>query len=936
MLRVFPTEIRTERERVVTETPAGPTSRPRGPDEAQLPIAVSAHKFFAPTPYPGAIARGNILNRIVQNRGVRVILLQGPAGHGKSTTLQQIKSAHEEMGWQTAWLTFDDADNDPRRFAIHIQALVDLLCQERSDKSPGDGGAASARRQRRTDWVLDRFSRLKQPAAVFLDDFQMLRNRSILTFFRDLFDRVSDNVRIFVGSRSLPEVGLAKLLVNNVALVVNADDLRFSPQEVDQFFAGSGELRVSSDEIDTIYRRTEGWPAALQLYRLTLVSPEVRSSLDDLGSHSPRQLAEYLADNVLALQAPRTQAFLLRTSLLTRLTAPLCDVVTGRQDSQEVLLQMERSGLFVRSLDPECRWFKYHDLFSTILAESFYRKSEAQAREVHARAAHWHLEQQQYEEAVHHALACRDFALAADTLNVWASQLTVSAHLMTVERWSDRVPLEHIVKRPDLAIKIAYSLMFLRRHQKLRPLLDHLRRYSASGEVSDTTNPALVLAMAEVFEDDMPRAFANVDRLQLHDRDNEGFPAFELGAAANIVAFRQVAIGDFEAARKALALARACNDRGGATFSGGYTAAITGVSLVLQGHLREALERFRKEMSAPSVHLDKSFASAALASCYIWALYEANELDAVEALCGQYHDDISGSVILDFIALAHVSMARMHDVRGRPDQALEVLDGVERIGHDSGWARMIGIVDWERARRALAAGDVERAKTIAAHIAAPTVQLPPNWIALADDLGGESLGRIRLAIHAGDLQAAGTALAAELARQPGRTYRRMKLYLLEALLRQREGAHNAAHRSLRKALQLGSAGCYVRSFLDEGEGIVRLLREEYQGIFDRAGRDDGDGDENRAFIEQLLEASGTDLSRAAAPATTKTLLEPLSDREQEILVFLANGVSNRGIANRLFVSENTVKFHLKNIYVKLAVGSRLQAINAARQLGLVT
>jgi LuxR family maltose regulon positive regulatory protein len=127
----------------------------------------------------------------------------------------------------------------------------------------------------------------------------------------------------------------------------------------------------------------------------------------------------------------------------------------------------------------------------------------------------------------------------------------------------------------------------------------------------------------------------------------------------------------------------------------------------------------------------------------------------------------------------------------------------------------------------------------------------------------------------------------------------------------------------------------VRSFLDEGEGIVRLLREEYQGIFDHTGRDDGDVDENRTFIEQLLGASGTDLNRAA-PSATKTLLQPLSDREQEILVFLAHGVSNREIATRLFVSENTVKFHLKNIYAKLAVGSRLQAINAARQLGLVT
>src|SRR5512141_1695363 len=397
MLKVSPTQIRAERERIVRELKSAATGRARGPDDASLPDHVSAHKFFAPAPYAGAIARGAILDRIVHSAGARVIMLQGPAGHGKSTTLQQIKSLHETYGWKTAWLTFDDADNDPRRLAIHMQALVDLLCEGRSDGSRNETDHTATRRRRRADWFLDRLSRLGRPAAVFLDEFQLLRNRAVLSLFRDLFDRVPENVRIFVGSRSLPEVGLAKLLVNNVALVINADDLRFSPGEVNEFFSRSADLRVSGEEIGTIYRRTEGWPAALQLYRLTLGSAEVRNSLGDLGQHSPRQLAEYLADNVLALQAPRTRAFLLRTSLLTRLTAPLCDLVTGRTDSQEVLLELERSGLFVRSLDSEGRWFKYHGLFSTIVSESFCRRSEAQAREVHQRAAAWHLEQKQYE-----------------------------------------------------------------------------------------------------------------------------------------------------------------------------------------------------------------------------------------------------------------------------------------------------------------------------------------------------------------------------------------------------------------------------------------------------------------------------------------------------------------------------------------------------------
>jgi len=930
VLTVSATQIHAERARIIEELRATTIAAGDG-DPSTSPDQISPHKFFAPAPYAGAVERGPILDRVSQHGPYRVFVLQGPAGHGKSTTLQQIKTRHESQGWQTAWLTIDEADNDPRRLAIHMQALVNLLSAPALE--PGTTRSPILARRRRADWFLDRLALLARPAAIFIDEFQILRNRSILAFFRDLFDRIPENVRIFIGSRSLPDVGLAKLLVNNLALVVNAEDLRFSREEVGQFFSVSRELQVSGEEIGTIYRRTEGWPAALQLYRLTLVSPEVRSSLDDLAKYSPRQLAEYLADNVLALQAPRTQAFLLRTSLLTRLTAPLCDLVTGRTDSQEVLLELERSGLFVRSLDSEGRWFKYHGLFSTILAETFCRRSQVQAREVHQRAAAWHLQQHQYEETVHHALHCRDFDTAADTLDTWAGRLIASAHLMTVERWFDQMPVEHVVARPSLAIKVAWALMFLRRHQKLRPVLEHLRRMPTTG-VPTHHNPSLVLAMAEVFEDDIPRASETIGRLQVHDRLDEGFSAFEIGAAENVIAFRDMALGDFEGSRRTLGLAHSFNQRGGATFSGGYTNAIGAVNLLLQGRLPEALERFRRDVTGQGDQIDKSFASAALASCHIWALYEANELDAVEALCGQYHDDISGSVIPDFIAVALVSMVRLNDVRGRKEQALEFLDEIERIGHESGWARLIRVADWERARRALVTGDVERARSIVAHMPPASGTLPPGWVSLAEDLGAESLGRIRLEIHEGGFASAGGQISAELARQPARAYRRMKLHLLEALLRQREGANNAAHRSLRKALQIGSPGRYIRSFLDAGDGIVQLLREEYQSIHERAMRDEGGEDEYRPFIEQLLAASGTDLSRTTSPGA-RTLLEPLSEREQQILVFLANGVSNRDMAARLFVTENTVKFHLKNIYAKLAVSSRLQAIHTARQLGLV-
>lgn len=893
---------------------------------------VYAHKLFAPTRYPGAIPRAAILERIFGADSKRVVVLQGPAGHGKSTALQQLKSECETRGFLCGWLGFDDADNDLRRFSIHLHALISSLRGEAVPESPPEQDEnGELVRRRRSDWMIESLLRLG-PVALFFDEFQTLRDKSILNFFRGLLERVPDSVRIFIGSRSVPELGLARLVINNQALILRADDLRFSPAEVERFFAASGDQAVSPAEMASIYSRTEGWPAAVQLFRLALGSPHVRKALDDLGSFRPRELAEYLVDNVLGLQPQQMQDFLLRTSVLNRLSAPLCDLVTGRHDSQEVLLQLERAGLFLRALDSDLHWFKYHALFSSCLADQLQAQSPETALQVHRAAAAWHLEQGGYQEALHHFIACRDFVSAADAMNRWASQLTAGAYLTTTEHWYDQLPFEEVAQRRDLAIKVAYVLVFLRRHQKLKPLRELLEHGAGDGEIERTTSPDIVLSMAAICDDDVPRAFEIIGRVRIEGREPTGFAAFELGAGANLVTYRDLVLGDFERAHHHLALARAYSDRGDATFSGGYTMGLHGVTLLLHGQLDAALDCFRRGMAEQRMHLDGSFASAALVSCYIWALYEANELDLVEALFSQYREVINGAVLLDFLAVAYVPMARTHDARGRAAQAMEVLDEAESIGHANGWDRLVRIVQWERVRRWLTAGAVERAQSLAARIQHSAAPYPAGWHLFSEDVEGESLGGIRLAIHGVDLDRAGTLLAGELVQQRDRVNRQIKLHLLDAQLQERKGAHNAAHRSLRKALQLAQPGGFVRCFIDEGEGVLQLLREEYQSIMDGGGREAQFGP-GRAFVERLLQASGTDLSRS--PSVAEQPLEALTDREKEILMFLANGVSNKEMAGRIFVSENTVKFHLKNIYSKLAVANRLQAISAARQLGII-
>jgi LuxR family maltose regulon positive regulatory protein len=713
-------------------------------------------------------------------------------------------------------------------------------------------------------------------------------------------------------------------------MLLKPEDLRFSPAEVEQFFDPANGVGITHEEMDVIYRRTEGWPAALQLFRLSLVSPEVRRSLGSLTDSQPSEVAEYLADNVLSLQKPGVQDFLLRTSLLTRLTAPLCNAVTGRRDSQEILLLLKRSGLFVRSLDSDTRWFEYHALFASFLREHLHKRSEAAALEVHRRAAEWHQAHGNLEETVHHAIACGRFALAADTLDAWASKLIAGAHLMTMERWCDRIPFEQIARRPSLLIKLAWALVFLRRREKLGPVLKLLAQRKPPFDVRKTTDPNIVLSMVAIAADDPARSFQVVDRVPVRQQGVDGFAAFELSAASNLMGYRQLAFGDFEGARECLGLARAHGERGDASFSRGYTIAVTGVSLLAQGSLREALDRFKAGMAEEHMHVDRSFASAALGSCYVWALYEANELDLAEALFGQQHDVIAESTLLDFLAVAYASMARIHDARGRPAKAAEILDEAEAIGHANYWSRYLRFLGWERIRRALLTGDVERAKAIAAKQPA-TAPSAHEWLMFSEDLEGEHLGRIRLAIHLEDYADAADRLATEFARQRGRVVRQIKLQLLDAQLQYGKGARNLAQRSLRKALQLAAPGGFVRCFLDEGDLLLKMVRDEHQSRAETAGRD---GAPDHGLLEQRVQGSGADPASPAAKSD-KAHPETLTDREKEILASLAAGVSNTEMAERLFVSENTVKFHLKNIYAKLAVSNRLQAITAARQLGLI-
>ena len=892
-------------------------------NDAEPLIDGSLLRLSPPRPLSGIIARARLLSRIAADDAMPVVVIQGPAGHGKSTLMQQAHAECERRQVCTGWLTLHDADNDPTRLIRTLHALLEQIERSCGHRRRSDSQRPVSRGGSRADWMLGRLIGLQRPVTLFIDEFQALGSAEALGFFHDLLLGLPPGVRIVIGSRTLPEIGLSRLLVAQQAEIVKPADLLFTRQEMEDFFA-TLDAYLAPREIDAIYQRTEGWPAAVQLYRLSLANAEVRKSLGDINVFEPRQLTEYLTDNVLSIHPHDVQTFFLETSPLLRMSGPLCDAIMKRSDSRELLAKLEESGLFVRSLDASLQWFQYHSLFAGFLRAQLHRTSPSREREVHALAAAWFKDNGHLEDAIKHALAIGDHELATECLEHWSGQLVMQGNLLTVERWFNRLPSEYTSRRPKLLVRIAWALGFMRRHQQLAEVLSLLDQHPDASQ-------SVVRSMVCILKDDIigAKAYAEASAARGHGMD--AFSRFEAGATAILQGHIALFSGELDLARDYLVVGRTCGKQANSAFTVLGSLATAAVNLTVQGRLSEASELLSDAPADACLTLDQSVASAAYAACYIYVLYQSNQLEAARKLFEQSFEVIAGAAQVDFLAIACVSMIRLHDAQGNEARASALLEEAESIGHAGNWPRLVRLLAWERVRRAILAGDVERAATMAARIGDGADPVPAGWCPFSEETEGAIINRIRIAIHQGQGEQVQGLLDGELqaAIKQGRVHRRIKLLVLRAISQHRHADASSAFESLREALQLARTG-YIRVFLDEGAPLIELLTAAWKQNLHNIPRwaasvaPHAGAEEN--MIESLLILAGAPPADADAPAAAG-FSEPLSSRETEIVNLLTQGMFNREIGERLFISENTVKFHLKNIYAKLGVKSRSQAIH---------
>lgn len=913
------------------------------PDIAPHMVRLPAdHKLAVPEGRWNAIARRDLLGRLFAPppHEPRVVVLQAPAGHGKTSVLVQAESTCRARGYATGWLTLDDTDDDASRLFDHLLDLANRLSAGRDEPEPPARQPANGRdREPQTSScdsrVVERFASIGVASAVFIDDVHFVRNHAALALLTDLLSRPIPGIRWFIGSRTHLSIGSARLMVAGEAAVVDARALRFTASEAREFFDRSPGARVSESELRAITEATEGWPAALQLYRLARASGDLVPGAWQGQARGSGHLTDYLSENVLQFQEPHIREFLLATCGLERMCADLCDAMLGRSDSAETLRQLEQRGLFVRRLSSADGWFTYHTVFSTFLRDQAQRVEPDRVRDLHLRAAAWFDSHGHHEEALRHYSAATDLPRAADVFDRWLESLIPSGHMVTVERWLDIFPPDVLVEFPNLMVKVLWALAFLSRHQKRDEILRLWATTPRTRAIGDSADPAVVRGVIDVLADDLIESerFFDGIRPETEQQPNR-FRTFELGVVCNVRGFRHLAEGDLEKAIDVLSLGRRLNYRVGSMFALAYSTGKTALTFMAQARLGEALSLWETTRRETMQHLEGSLAEACLVCGHISGLYESGDHDRVLAEFDEHRDLIEVGAIHDYLVLAHRSVARVHAQRGDAAAAVAVLERGQGLAHAHQWPRAARLLVLERARLELLDGRTDRAELMVRSHTGAGGSTGGAVVRCSEEIEDEHLAEARLLIHSGSAAEALESLAPVLrtAARQGRRLRQVKLHVLGALAHRRLGEGLMAHRRLASALEVAEPGGCRQSFLDEGAELLDLLDNHRESV--RSAPDGSPAGAHRAFIDSLLPEHGEKPVRGEQiRAADGRVRADLTAREEEMLVMLGSSMTNAEIAAATFVTGDTVKYHLKNIYAKIGARNRVHAVRIAQQRG---
>lgn len=907
--------------------PATPPATPSPPASQLLRSRVMAQssKFNLPGASVSFVPRKAIAERIAAAAPAKLVLVRAPAGFGKTTALRQIHDQLAASGIATAWITLDAADNDVPRFLSCIAEAVARLQIDDEAHAASDNDAVAL------------LGKEGPRFALFLDEFEVLQAPAAVGVVREIVEHLPRGGQLVIGSRNLPDLGLGRLRVRGQLLEIGVDVLRFSQEEAAQFLQLRGLPPLPPDALDLLYAKTEGWIAALLLASMALDHPEHAADFIRRLSGAGGAIADYLAEDVLARQPPDMREFLLRTSILRQLSAPLCQALLPRMDCARMLERLNASSLFIAPVETggDEPNYRFHSLFANFLRAQLAREHPEDLLRLHLAASAWYESVGRPVPAIDHAIEGGDFPHAVGLLAANAQRFLEQGRMRLLARWFAALP-EAVRRGHPLMMAIhVWALLFTQGPaEAMATLAEAGIAESGDAIIAAHVNALrpLLLAMMDRYDEAYEVGRANLARLPT-------VLTFADTVLTNCMAHVTSVMGEKREAQRLLDAAR--RTQNASVFNRMYTESTEGMLDFERGRFRQATARFRIAVDATTHEGDYSHTSgnAWAGVLYTSAMYEANELEAVERLLHVYLPLARDVGLPDHMIASHTMRSRLFFHRGDVDNALRVLTELETLGHARKLPRVVATAKLERARLLLLQGnsygakeELDRADDRSVWERVKRQRLP------AHDLLDIEMGRLRWEVHFGDAAEAVRHIDADLPAltAEARIRRARKLRVLKGLglwrLQQREAAAGVFH----DVLAEGSREGFMRLILDEGPLVAGPLNEVLRQLKAAPGEPDPI---LIAYTQRLLEALGPHaLAAELPPATAPDVpwqVEPLTHKEMQVLKLLAEGYSNSAMSEKLFVSDSTVRTHLRNINMKLGAQNRTQAVSLARRYGLI-
>jgi LuxR family maltose regulon positive regulatory protein len=868
-------------------------------------------KLYNPPTRQKFVPRPRLIERLNEGSNRKLTLISAPAGFGKSTLVSEW-IANCEL--PAAWLSLDEGDNDLTRFLTYIIAALQTI---ESDIGQGTLGFLQSPGPINVEIVLttllNEITEISGDLVLFLDDYHVIESQPIDKAITFLLNHQPTKMHLIIASRIDPSLPLSRLRANGEMTELRADDLRFTPNEVSDFLNRVMGFDLAIQDISALETRTEGWIAGLQLAALSMKGLKGNDEIIDFINSftgSDRYIQDYLADEVLRQRPKGTRDFLLQTSILKRLSAPLCDTVrfSEAEDSQAILEDLEATNLFIVPLDNERRWYRYHHLFADLLLQRLEQEQSDIVEKLHIRASAWYEKNNLEIEAFQHAAAANDFDRAARLIEGGGLPLQYLGATLALN-WLASLPSVMLNSRPSLWVTYASALNFsgqtANAEQKLQAAEEALKCYKQDAGADEETNDiighiAAIRSMIGVGQHDLDTIIVQSRRALEHLAPNNlqvrTIAGWTLGYAYQLQ-------GDITAASQAYNEVLNISPASGDIIS--TLAATTGLGNIQESEnqLFQAAESYRRgeqlfrdrpEPVACGVYLG-------LARIY----YEWNELDS-----SQHYAQLSLQLSLrlgsiDTPALCWVLLSRLRLAQGDVAAADCLLTKAELFVRQRNFMHRMPEVAAAQVLQLLHQGDLATAAQLAEKHDLPTSQARVNLAQGDTSTAMEMLDSIREQVEA----------------ESGKD-EILKTMVLQAIALQMHGEIDRAIGILGDVLIMAEPGGFIRIFIDEGAPMAQLLQEAAQsGI-------------KPEYTNKLLAAFEVRIQDDTAVATQQ-LIDPLTQRELEVLRLIAEDLSNREIGERLYLALDTVKGHNRKIFAKLGVKNRTQAVYKAISLKIL-